>query len=346
MERRIPNSKRGLTMLEMIATVSIFAVVSVALLSSLGREARALKHFATQSFKESQAGAMLDRVTAELGYAQAVTPRAWMNGETPQHEVDELDVDTLAGFPSAGVLLLQPGTPDEERIAYAELDLDDLSFRTLARGFACGAASDHPSGSLVRWAHSAEAIAEQDAPPPEFFDGITLEPSGPAFYRGDGTGFVFHAPVDPAGNGTFFDLDGNVQWGASVGGVQVIGGFSCFYFAPDSVITEAALDLDVNQDGDLDDSFDRGSIRLRAWDGAAPAAAPRDAALCPPVVLQEVCSWGSDLDADGWQDPIFLWSPDISKLHIRTLILTESSNGQARVRMFERSVFLPNGSIN
>ena len=103
--------------------------------------------------------------------------------------------------------------------------------------------------------------------------------------------------------------------------------------------------MDLNADGDEADTFDLGRIRMRSWDSANPGAPATDVALGPAFVLQEQCNWASDLDGDGFEDPMFLWDATQARLRVRLFVLEGTINARPSVERLETSVFLTNGSL-
>ena len=187
--------------------------------------------------------------------------------------------------------------------------------------------------------------AAQVDPPHEQWDGVARELEGPTYFRGDGTGFVFQVPTDPSGGHAFL-LDGQARWGATILGAAVPDGWSALDFEATHTLAESEAQSDLNADGDRDDLFDVGKLHLRAWDPAHPEAPAQDVGLGPEVVLQEHCNWGADLDGDGFDDPIFLWSAAARRLHVRLFCVCQAGGGKYLVRRSETTVFLRNASLN
>lgn len=345
--RALPRTSRarraGLTLLEVIIAAAIFSVLMVTATLNVHRDGQALRSLARRTHLESKAHEMLENIQARLEFAQGTTPQAWLQADLNAGETNTIEVDSTAGFPDAGTLLLQPGTANVERIDYVNLNPLGTQFLTLSRGVQCTDGSGHDDGTLARWAGMAEAIEDQIAPPASFFDGVSQEMFGQVFYRGDGYGFSFRVPTDPSGNMEFFDGTGAIQWGATVNDTPLLTGWSAVYFDPVALVSEAARGFDLNEDGDTLDSFDLGRIRLRTWDTAAPDTFT-DFVLCPPMILQEQCNWGGDLDNDGFQDPMFLWDPGSGRLRIRLFLLVSTQIEVPEVRTVEHAMFLRNGS--
>ena len=107
-------------------------------------------------------------------------------------------------------------------------------------------------------------------------------------------------------------------------------------------MSEADVHRDLNGDGDRTDTFELGQIRARAWDTANPAVPASDIGLGPPVILQELCAHGRDLDGDGYDDPIFLWNPAEGRLHVRLFVLGRSKGEVPAVRKVETTIYLRN----
>ena len=129
---------------------------------------------------------------------------------------------------------------------------------------------------------------------------------------------------------------------ATVNGKHTLNGWSAFYFAPSLSLNEAELSSDLNRDGDREDVFDLGRIRLRSWDAADPKTPIQDVGLGPNVVLQERCRPGGDLDGDGFADPLLLWNASARRLHVRLFCAGQSAGGKYLVRRAESTIFLRN----
>ncbi|MEZ6020169.1 MAG: hypothetical protein R3F17_08725 [Planctomycetota bacterium] len=102
---------------------------------------------------------------------------------------------------------------------------------------------------------------------------------------------------------------------------------------------------DLNLDGDTADTFDVGQIMLLRWDAMANGAADTEVALCPPIVLQEVCNYGADLNNDGFEDPMFLWDPTDGSLRVQLFIVSGTHNGRAQLSRTATTIYLRNGAL-
>lgn len=332
-----------MTLLEVILGLSVMAFVLGVATLYLHRQALTLTSVTRDTHLVQRAQVMMDEIAQDLRFARGDEPTAWLTDDLTVDEAAALRLDSTLPFPEGGTLLLQPGTIDEERIAFEALDPGTNRLLTLQRGSRCSTAAVHPAGTPVTWAASATAIDDQVAPAAEFYDGRSQELFGPVFYRGDGSGFAFRLPVDPAGGEDYFDAAGEIQWGAQVDGAPSLTGRACFSFTPVAVVRENARGVDLNGDGDLADTFDLGQITRQVWDGTLGGASGSTVAICPPMILQETCNWGGDLDGDGFEDPIFLWEPSSSRLRIRLFLLDAGDKGLPLVRTSEVAFFLRNG---
>ena len=339
-----PSDRLGLTLIEVVMVAAIFTVLMVAATVNLHRDSEALRPLARKTPQETKADVMIDQIERQLEFARGPAEQAFLRTKLDADEAKTIEVDTTWGFPDRGVLLVGPGTLREERIRYQSFDVAPGRFMGLTRQELCTAASSHDNGTLVRWAGMAVILEGQVDPSLGFYDGISQELFGQVFYRGDGTGFSFRVPAEPAGEADLFDDTGKVRWDAVVEGNETLDDWSCLFFDPVAVITEAARGTDLNSDGDRDDIFELGRISMRSWNALEPDAPATEIALCPPMVLQEQCAWGSDLDNDGFQDPIFLWKPVAGRLRLRLFLLTSNETGFTEVRLVERAMFLRNGS--
>ncbi|MDB4426461.1 hypothetical protein N9151_00535, partial [bacterium] len=123
---------------------------------------------------------------------------------------------------------------------------------------------------------------------------------------------------------------------------EVEGAHAAVSFIRSTEISETKRDFDFNRDGDQDDTFDLGRIAIQSWNND-PAEAIR-INLTPSIILQEKGAYGSDMDDDGYQDPMFLWSADQGRLRLRFFVLAGTINGHEVVRRFETIIHLCNGS--
>jgi len=340
---KFPRSKReGWTLIEVIIALTMMAMILGVATMYLHNQANALATVSRDTSLMQRTSAMLDVVAQDLRFACGSVPQAWLTQDLLDSDEGFIELDTTRSFPDRGTLLIEPGTPQEERITYLTLNPAQDRLELLGRGELCTAAHTHWAGTAVLWAPSATAIQDQVAPNPDFFDGISLELAGQVFYRGDGSGFAYRVPVDPTGGEDYFDDDGAIQWGAIVDGIATLDGYACLHFEPVAQVLEATRNADLNGDGDLSDSFDLGQIRKHVW-MATGGGGSQNVALCPPMVLQETCAYGRDLNGDGFDDPIFLWEPDTSRLRIRLFVLDGNRDRSTVVRMTETSYFLRNG---
>lgn len=337
------RSTSGFTLVELAVSMAILAGIMVFMTVHLQQEARGLRQMQSMSNHERVVQDLLTKIEARLDFAQGVVPAAALGSALPSGETFVVDVDTTDGFPDVGMLLIDAGAVAEERIEYGDTDPDDDAFLELERGALGGSARSHASGAAVLWAPSATVLEEQAAPAAGTFDGQSRELLADLFYRGDGTGFSYRVPVDPTGGTNYLNATG-VRWGAVVGGRSTEDGRACVYFEPVAVVTEADRNFDFNRDGDLGDTFDVGRIRARAWDAVDGDAAASDLPLCPPIVLQERNAWGSDLDNDGFEDPIFLWTPLSGRLRVRIFAIVGAINQAEVVKRYETVLHLRNGA--
>jgi len=125
------------------------------------------------------------------------------------------------------------------------------------------------------------------------------------FERGDldpipaaGDSVAYQMPVDPDGDGSMLDADGQVQWGTEQDGVAVAGAKVTIRFVADRVLSEPALAFDLNRDGDTTDLFDLGHLERVLPDGSIIP-------LTGTWILQPNLNHGADIDGDGVADPIF-----------------------------------------
>lgn len=339
------GSKAGLTIVEMSIAAGIFTTVLLGSLAMMRRDNDIAYTTLGISLAESKAQTMLRKIETELSQARGISPRTSLISDLGAGNEASMEVASTLGFPPSGLLLINRGTGTEERLFYNSFGSGLDEFETLLRGQQATDPYNHPDGTEVLWAGLAEPLANQNNPPADQWDGRVTGPRGPAFYRGDGAGFVYQIPTDPAG-GTDF-LDGiNLRWGATVNNVATLDGYHSVQFTPSLQITEAASGEDINRDGDRLDTFDVGQLRRFTWDSSDPDVAREDLGLGPNTILQESGAWGSDLDGDGFEDPMFFWDEATRRLQIRLFVLGRTRADSPIVRRVESTVFLRNGISN
>jgi hypothetical protein len=340
--RAHPRSRRsGSTLIEILIAVTLFTVVllsSMAMVESGRRFSRSTLEITTV---EDLAQQMLFRMEHELANASGLEPQASLTANLGAGDTGSLQVTSTVGFPPRGTLVVERGTAQEERIAYASLAADRVTFQTLTRGEQCTGSFDHLDGKELLWNGLAEPLEDQVAPTADDYDGIALEEGVQTFFRGDGIGFAYRVPIDPGGGNNPLNGD-DLFWGAVVpeNGATVEGRMA-HYFEPKDVFDEAQFGDDLNKDGDRVDVYDVGQIRRAAWDTTDPTRV-EDLGLGPSHVIQERCNWGGDLDGDQFDDPIFLWDKDTNLLHVRLFLLGRSNEDQPVVRKVESLLFLRN----
>ncbi|MEW6358750.1 MAG: prepilin-type N-terminal cleavage/methylation domain-containing protein [Planctomycetota bacterium] len=127
------------------------------------------------------------------------------------------------------------------------------------------------------------------------------------------------AQVDSDGDGTLDSGDGdildgadNIEWGAG----DNLNWVARYTFEiknpadpadPVNLLVEAEegrAGIDVNGDGDTDDTFTKGCLREYVWDGGGTLRAHRY--LTPySIITTNAGGWGGDVDGDGVADPLF-----------------------------------------
>jgi hypothetical protein len=329
----------GFSVIELAISLCFLVVVFGAAFLAMDRETRSLSSLSRAAASETRAKEFLLRIEQMLVHAQGCSPTARLVEDLDESAMSPVYLDTLRGFPDLGTLILERGGEHEERLSYSAVEREETALTGLKRGLQRSRATGHPAGALVLWAGLSEWLAEQDDPPPGSWDGIAAELTGPVHFRGDGTGFSFRLPIDPAG-GREYIADGEVRWGAKLAGTPTTDGWSALYFEPVATFEERGM-LDANLDGDRDDAFDVGRIRLRSWN-AAEEVPPEDVAVSPPLFLQEIGAHGGDLDGDGFDDPLFLWDPGAGSLHVRLTILDQTSGARPILQRTETVIHLRN----
>ena len=342
---RAAHARSGMTIIEMSSAAGILAIVLLGSLAMARRDNDLANTTLGISVSEMKAQQMIRKLESELAEARGVRPVTTLTNALGASGTASMEVASTRGFPPFGTLLVNRGTGTEERLDYAGLAADGLSFETLLRGQQCTDPFTHADGAEVLWGGLAEPLALQVNPPAAQWDGIAGEPVGNRFFRGDGTGFCYQIPTDPTGNGNFIN-GATLRWGATVADVPLADGFHAIVFVPAFAFSEADTGDDINKDGDRLDTFDVGQLRRLGWDATNPGGAVDDLGLGPRNILQERCNWGGDLDGDGLDDPMFLWDETTRRLHVRLFVIGRTRADSPIVRRVESMVFLRNEFSN
>jgi hypothetical protein len=344
--RQLPRdphaTRRGSTLLELSISFTIMTTILFSIFAVIQRDTQLAHSTLGISLAEMKAQQLLRGIESELASARGANPIAQITASLDDGS-DALLVDSTLGFPDTGVLLLGRGTEDVERLSYSALTAAGDRFTGLVRGLQCTSEVNHAAGEQLLWAGLAEPIALQDDPELAMYDGIAQEVGGPVYFRGDGSGFSYRVPVDP-GQSTppnYLNQEDQLQWGHDLGG-PTEDAWACLYYVPKFTYDESVSGDDLNRDGDTLDVFDIGQIRRRIWNTQDPSVAPADLGLGPTVILQERCNWGSDLNNDGFDDPMFLWDREARRLHVRLFILGRTVADVPIVREVQSLVFLRN----
>lgn len=332
-----------MTLIELMIALVVLSLVMTGLMGSMQREASVLADMTHTTARERRAAEMLGRLESLLEYAAGATPTAFLISPMALGETFEITVDSNQGFPPFGFLQIEPGTVWEERVGYGDLDPVANTFLELTPGALCTLENGHGTGLPVLWADLGLALENQVAPPADQWDGRLDTDTGPIFFRGDGTAFSFRIPTDPDGNGEYID-DTGIKWGAAVDGVDTLEGWAALRFDPVLELREDAEGRDLNRDGDAVDVFDLGRIELVTWN-AFTGGEPSRVRLCPPIVMQERCNEGGDLDGDGFDDPIFVWFPLEGRLEVRFFLALGHVNGRELIRRTTSTIHLRNGAL-
>ncbi len=332
-----------MTMVELIISFSIMATLLLSVFAVIQRDTHLANSTLGISLAEMKAQQMLRKIETELANARGANPIAQLTSTLNAGSTNDIHVDSTLGFPNSGILLIDRGNGSEERLSYSGLNAAGDEFLDLVRGLQCTEDNDHAAANLILWAGLAEPIALQVNPPAEMWDGRANEMTGPVFFRGDGHGFSYRIPVDPTNSvpPNYLNAEDQLQWGHDLGG-PTEEAWACLYYEPKFVYDESITGDDLNNDGDMLDVYDVGQIRRRIWNTTDPGAVPSELGLGPSNILQERCNWGSDLNGDGFEDPIFLWDRESRRLHVRLFILGRTNVDMPIVREVQSLVFLRN----
>ncbi len=323
------GARDGVMLIETMISITLLSVVILAATTLMKSNSRGSYAMLEMVAVEDISQQMLFRIERELANADGHTPMGHLSVGINSSAVTPINSSTTLGFPPMGTLLLDPGTPLEEKISYTSLGADKTSFVGIQRGIDGTTGQIHTKGdpvlgtSPIFWDAMAFLIDEQVSPAAGSFEGTSLESGQPAFFRGHGTGFSYRIPIDPSGGQNVMNGD-DLFWGAELPGLgPVVGARMAIVFRPKQEVTEAQLQRDINQDGDTLDTFEIGQLHRLAWDPSNPTTI-EDLGLGPSNIIQEKLNWGGDLDGDGFGDPIFLWDDVQRLLHIRISMLGTS----------------------
>ena len=330
-------------MIELMISILLLGGILLIVNTSIQREGDALADLTSRANQEVKGQALIGQIRELLDNAQACQPRGFLTQAAGPSDTASLSVDTIERFPDVGSLIVSPGAGSAEHISYEGFSsAGGPRFTALDRAAGdCDQASAHAAGAPVLWTGSGIVIENQVSPPASAFDGQSMELGGPVFFRGEGSGFSFRVPTDPAGGDDFFDGI-EVRWGATVSGTPLPTGRLAIHYVPDSQITEAELARDLNADGDQEDTFDLGRLRVRTWDTRDAGAASSEYQLRGSGVLQEACNHGGDLDGDGFEDPMFLFNELTGRLRVRLFLLDRPTPRTAFMHRVESVVHLMN----
>ncbi|MEM9381741.1 MAG: prepilin-type N-terminal cleavage/methylation domain-containing protein [Planctomycetota bacterium] len=345
LDRAAATLRAGFTLIEMMLALTVVTIILIATAASLQREADSVSDLQRITYAERLVQELFGKIEQRLEFGRGFVPSTTLDASLGSASTGSASLASVAGFPNTGMLVIDPGTALEERVAYDDLDLVGDAVITLQRGQRGTSGYTHPATSIVLWEGIAQPVEDQVAPPPATVSGLTDDLRGNIWYRGDGVGFSYQVPVDPARTGSFVTPTG-VRWGARVGGQDVEAGSAALVYVPVGQVNEGTENFDINSDGDLLDTFDLGRIVERAWDGINTANGTSRTDLIAPIILQEVDNYGSDLDGDSLEDPMFLWTPESGRLRIRLFALVGDLSGREVVRRFETVLYLRNGSTD
>lgn len=119
----------------------------------------------------------------------------------------------------------------------------------------------------------------------------------------NGSAITFMVPVEDEG-GEVIDSNFNVIWGAVDADDDVhVGGWYIYYFEGDETLSEVTLGVDINEDGDMADLFDKGALHVSVYNELGVLQTTLE--MSQPFLIQTHPTAGGDVDADDEDDPIF-----------------------------------------
>ena len=337
-----PLARRaGFSLIEMTIAFTVMTIILVATSAVLRRETRGINELQNMGHAEKVMETAFARILRTVQFARGFSPETTLTSTLTGGETGTARLSDITGFPDSGVFVVDLGDPTEEIVAYSGTSAADDQLLDLERGAEGSQKRGHSAGSTVLWSGLAKPIDNQTDPAASEYDGRTDDLRGDIYYRGRGAGLSFQVPVDPENTGSFVGAEGP-RWGAQVAGGEVTGAHAAICFVRSLEITESERDFDLNEDGDLEDTFDLGRIVYQGWSDD-PAESIR-INLTPSIILQEKGAYGTDMDDDGYEDPMFLWTPPQARLRMRFFVLAGTVNQREVVRRFETIIHLRNGA--
>lgn len=195
---------------------------------------------------------------------------------------------------------------------------------------------------------TAEVLSLSGSPPANLYDGRALESQGPVFFRGDGTQFAYRLPLGVE-TGAGYIGEAGASFGALVRDAQGVlspsnTAHTQLRFRAQGTLSESERFVDLNRDGDQLDVFELGQLVKSSFANPGDVQSNIEVPLGPRMVLQEREAYGSDLDGDGFEDPLFLWDPLRSRLSLRLFVVGDDPKGRPAVRRVQSSIYLRNGA--
>ena len=147
----LKRSKSGMTIIELTVASGIISIVMLSSFALLERDSQLAHSTLGISVAEMKAQQMLRKIEGELADVRGATLNAVVSAQCPQGQTSQLQVDSTLGFPDQGMLLVNRGGGQEERIRYTGLNAAGRRFLGLTRGEECTAAADHNRWTDVMW---------------------------------------------------------------------------------------------------------------------------------------------------------------------------------------------------
>ena len=336
------NPQAGIGLIEASIAITLLAVTIMATFSLLDSSRR----FASSSLEAAAvadlAQDLVYDVERELTGAAFYIPAAPLVLDLAANDTSAASLASTAGFPPMGEIVIDRGGALEEVVSYTSLHADGTQLLGLSRAQACTQGAAHLAGpGDVLWRGLAELIDDQGTPPASAYDGSAQGEEGLEYFRGQGTGLVYRIPIDTTGSGSVLD-ENTLQWGAVLNEFgPTTDGYVAIYYSPRDTYDENIHGFDVNRDGDTEDVFDIGQLRRVTWDASDPTHM-EDIGIGPSAILQEQCAWGSDLNGDQAEDPMFLVNETRRTLHMRFYLIGRSNPQLPIIQHVESVVYLRN----
>ena len=143
---RAPERARGFTLVELSMALSIVAGMLVATAAALHRRAAELAGGERADASEHAVGEVLADIGRRLENGGCRIPSTTLGAALGGHRSEAVRLTDVSGLPPAGTIIVDPGTPNEERIGYAAVDRGSNTLLQVERGLP---GQDHAAGTRL-----------------------------------------------------------------------------------------------------------------------------------------------------------------------------------------------------